>query len=55
MAKCVYCGTDTQLYCNGVPVCVQCANDLEAGRKPPSRQEGLTKRETEANGQVVGN
>ena len=24
MAKCTYCGADTQLFNNGIPVCVKC-------------------------------
>jgi len=39
MAKCVYCGRDTQLYSNGVPVCLACEEDPDARRKPPARQE----------------
>jgi len=34
MAKCIYCGSDTHLFSNGVPICMPCSNDLEAGRKP---------------------
>ena len=40
MAKCVYCGAETQLYSSGVPVCLACAEDPDAGRKLPSREEG---------------
>lgn len=39
MAPCVYCAADTQLYLNQKPICLDCADDLEAGRKPPSREE----------------
>ncbi len=37
-AKCIYCDSETQLRIKGVPVCVACANDLEAGRKPSHRE-----------------
>jgi len=38
MANCVYCGADTILYVNGRPVCVRCSDEIDAGRKPPSRE-----------------
>lgn len=34
--NCRYCGNETSLYINGLPVCVACCNLLEAGKKPPS-------------------
>lgn len=37
ITKCLYCGRDTWLYEGGSPVCVCCLNDLENGRKPPTR------------------
>jgi hypothetical protein len=36
--NCVYCGSETQLRINGAPVCIACAKDIEAGRKPPHRE-----------------
>lgn len=39
MAQCIYCAADTRLYINDKPVCLDCAKDLEAGRKPSSRGE----------------
>ncbi len=33
MPKCAYCGTETQLYENGVPVCRDCAENPERRRK----------------------
>jgi hypothetical protein len=35
--QCKYCGAPTKLYIREVPVCVPCANDLEAGRDPGHR------------------
>ena len=37
MAKCVYCGSETELYVNGVPVCLSCSDT--ARRKPPASQQ----------------
>src|SRR3954447_15870673 len=36
MAECVYCKAETQLYSNGVPICVQCSEVRENRRKPPN-------------------
>jgi hypothetical protein len=33
MAKCVRCGSETELFDSGIPVCVQCANEREANSK----------------------
>jgi len=30
MEKCVYCGTETLLYVNERPVCVECSDDMES-------------------------
>jgi len=38
MARCIYCRLDTYLFSNGVPICIQCSNDLDAGRKPEFRE-----------------
>lgn len=38
MAKCQYCGAETILYVSGAPVCVDCSNLLDAGKKPPARE-----------------
>jgi DNA-directed RNA polymerase subunit RPC12/RpoP len=35
MAECIYCGRTTELHTLGVPVCVHCSKELEAGRTPP--------------------
>jgi len=36
MAKCVYCGSETELFDSGTPICVQCSEEREAKRKPPA-------------------
>jgi hypothetical protein len=42
MADCTYCGAETILQVNGVPVCVQCDKRLSEPdpetRKPPARE-----------------
>jgi hypothetical protein len=35
MAKCIYCGAETQLHSGAVPICLVCAVDLQPQRKPP--------------------
>jgi len=39
MAKCKYCGAETVLYVSGAPICVNCSNLIDAGKKPPGREE----------------
>ena len=34
MARCAYCKTETFLYDGGVPICLTCADEREAERKP---------------------
>lgn len=34
MAKCIYCGAETELQVMGRPVCVNCVKDKEDGREP---------------------
>src|SRR5580692_8122604 len=38
MADCAYCGSETQLYMSGVPICLKCSNEREkkASKKPPT-------------------
>jgi len=31
--NCIYCATDTRLLIDGVPVCLSCAKELQAGTK----------------------
>jgi hypothetical protein len=40
MAKCIHCGSETELFNNGVPVCVKCVNQREAnsGNRISERQ-----------------
>jgi hypothetical protein len=33
MAPCAYCGTETQLYENGVPICLKCSDERESKAK----------------------
>ncbi len=35
---CRYCGQETRLHINGIPICVVCADLIEAGKKPPSSE-----------------
>ena len=35
MAKCTDCGSETELYSSGVPICVKCSDAREAKRKSP--------------------
>ena len=37
MAKCVYCGADTILYVDNRPVCIECSDLIDAGKKPKKR------------------
>ena len=34
MAKCTHCGSETELYSSGVPICVTCSHDRDSKRKP---------------------
>ena len=36
MAKCAYCGSETELFHGGVPICVKCSEEHEAKRKLPT-------------------
>ena len=36
MAKCVYCGSETELYDGGAPICLNCSEAREVKRKPPN-------------------
>jgi hypothetical protein len=44
MEKCAFCGTDTELYLNNVPICLKCSEDRERSQKrppmPPPSQQG---------------
>ena len=37
MAKCSYCGSETELYSGGVPICVKCSNERDSKRKPDDK------------------
>jgi hypothetical protein len=34
MAKCTYCGSETELFDGGVPICLKCSEQRETKRKP---------------------
>ena len=44
MAECAYCQAVTFLYYGGVPVCIKCADTLEAKRKPPENVRTILSR-----------
>lgn len=39
MAKCVYCGSETELYDGGVPICLKCSEQRGAKHKPPNSDQ----------------
>ena len=39
MAQCASCKTETELYDNGMPVCVKCSNERNVKRKPPATED----------------
>jgi len=39
MASCEYCGAETSLFLSGVPICIQCADDIDDGHRPPYNRE----------------
>ena len=39
MAKCTDCGSETELYSSGVPICLKCTDAREAKRKPPATEQ----------------
>lgn len=42
MAKCAHCAVeDTELYENGIPVCLKCSDRGEAKRKPPATEQEI--------------
>ena len=40
MAACAYCGAETELYENGVPICLKCSDERET--KPPKKPPAPT-------------
>ena len=38
MAKCFRCQAETELYSNGVPVCVKCVDELEPTPQKPQAE-----------------
>jgi hypothetical protein len=48
VAKCAWCGAETILHINGVPICTACDDKREAektGRKPSGREAAPARRE----------
>src|SRR5579871_1440029 len=43
MAKCAYCGSETELYCGVVSICLKCSEELdhEASKKPPAGSKSI--------------
>jgi hypothetical protein len=39
MAQCACCKTETELYDNGMPVCVKCSNERNVKHKPPATED----------------
>ena len=39
MAPCACCGAETELYENGVPICLRCSDERQAKRKPPATEQ----------------
>ena len=39
MAKCTDCGSETELYSSGVPICPKCSDAREGKRKPPATEQ----------------
>src|SRR5258708_34260193 len=41
MARCAYCGDETELYNDGVPVCLKCTEIPETNGKPPATDQQI--------------
>ena len=41
MAKCSRCGADTQMYSNGIPICISCSDSFAAKPKPSAKETGV--------------
>jgi hypothetical protein len=43
-AKCAFCGRETELYVNGVPICLECDREKSTPPppKPPAKADKLT-------------
>jgi hypothetical protein len=43
MAECAYCRAETQLFNNGVPICLKCSDEREkeASKKPPASAQSI--------------
>jgi hypothetical protein len=40
-AECAFCKTQTELYVNGMPVCIACSETRQNKRKPPTRDTSV--------------
>ena len=38
MAECIYCGSETELYDGGVPVCLKCSEARQSERTQPNSE-----------------
>ena len=45
MATCAYCGAETELHANSVPICLKCSDDVEnkAKKKPAASSAAIQK------------
>jgi hypothetical protein len=41
MAACAFCKAETELYENGVPVCLKCSDERDGKRKPPTSENRI--------------
>jgi hypothetical protein len=41
MARCAYCGAETQLFFNATPVCIECDEARQPNRVEMPNQDGL--------------
>ena len=42
MAECIYCGAETNLRLNEMPLCSACSKDLDEGHKPPYNRDPVS-------------
>jgi len=48
MATCVYCGAETKLHVTGRPVCANCDETTQQGKKPGTRERAASSSENVA-------
>lgn len=55
MARCSNCGKETEMYVNGVPLCLECDKRREADlRKPPAPNEAPLKKLKRSLARIAG-